>query len=72
MATTTDQELLDAYKAAELQIVTGRVSEFREANHIAKMLSLREIRDAIRELEQKIAAAASGSIFKPIRTVGID
>lgn len=69
---TTDQELLDAYKAAELAIITGRVQEFREANHGAKMLPLPEIRAAIRELEQKIAAAAGGSIFKPIRTVGID
>lgn len=51
----TDAELLDAYKTAELAIVSGQTQAYTVNGRAWTGLSLKELRERIAELEQKIA-----------------
>lgn len=62
----TQEQRLAMYMECEAALLTGRVQEFREANHWARMLELRDIQRMIRELQDEIAAA-SAPVFTPVR-----
>lgn len=56
---STTQERLDAYLAAELQVLKGQVVRFGERQ--LTRADLAEIRAAITQLEAKLAREASGT-----------
>lgn len=64
---TTDQQILDAARDRLLDIINGRVAEFREGMESARLLEIDRLESIITKYEARVSATDGGPIFRPIR-----
>ncbi len=64
--TVTNQQILDQARQTLLDVLAGRVESYNALSESARMLKLDQLRETVREYEQKVAQDNGRSVFQPI------